>query len=117
VSQYLNYIVIGDLNANINTDCVRKDYALDCLPLYRIIPKSLPFTYTHHSGSITDIDHVVCSSSNYCSIVTVHDDDHDIDHLPLSVIFSLPYVPTDLKFKKKSKLFFKYNWNKADISL
>ena len=49
-------------------------------------------------------------------IVSVHED-HDIDHVPPSVIFSLPYVQTDLKFKKKSKLFSKYKWKKADISL
>jgi len=50
-------------------------------------------------------------------IVTVRDDDHDIDHLLLFVIFPLLYVSRDLKFKRKLQWFSMYNWKKTDISL
>ena len=57
----LQYIIVGDLNIDINRSSVRSELLFECLPSYRVVPKSHNFSKVHHSGSTSDIDHIICS--------------------------------------------------------
>ena len=73
--------ITSDLNTDINPSSVRSDSLFGCLPSYCIIPKTHPFSCIHHSGSKSNIDHIICSPSIATSIVCVHAEEHDLDHL------------------------------------
>ena len=84
----LEFIIIGDIKTDIKLDFVRCMNLLDSLHSYRIITKDLSFSYVHNSGSLSDIDRVIFSPLITSSTVQVHEDEQDIDHLPLSLYFS-----------------------------
>jgi len=111
------FIIIGDMNTDVKRDSARTVKLLDCLPDYRIIAKDLPFSYVHNSGSLSDIDHVICSPFITSSTVHVHEDEQDIDHLPLSLCFSIRKDSTDQACAPASKWFVRSNWKNVNMPL
>ena len=104
----LDYMIIDDFNTDINNPSVRSDSLLDCLPSYNIIPKTHPYSYIHHSGSKSNIDHIICSPSITTSIEFIHAEEHDLDHLPMSLTLTLNLNPAS---------FCKVPWFKVQLTM
>ena len=116
----LHFVIAGDFNTDLVSDNVRNGQLFDSLPAYKIVRKSHDYTYIHHSGSKSDIDHVICSAALVCSPVTVHFDENDLDHLPLSFCLSKSVVCSGSMSKSRgvrSKWFYKPDWNDANFSV
>ena len=79
--------------------------------------KDQSYAYIHHSGSVSNIDHVICLPSLSISEVHVLMDEQDIDHMLMSFMFSLSDVPVYSSIPKPSWCFDKYNWNCGNIAL
>ena len=115
LSNSLQYIIIGDLNTDINQSSV-SDSVFECLPSYCVVPKSRKFSYVHHSGSTSDIDHIICSPGIISSSDSVHVNEQDTDHMPISVTFRMDINLLKTNFsREKSRWFEKINWSKANI--
>jgi hypothetical protein len=50
---------------------------------FKIVKKDREYAYIHSSGSISDLDIVICSSYLETSAVYVQIDENDIDHLSI----------------------------------
>ena len=114
LSNSLQHIIIGDLNTDINQSSVRSDSLFECLLSYCVVPKSHNFSYVHHSGSTSDIDHIIFLPGNISS--SVHVNKQDTDHMPNSVTFTMDIdlLETNCSWEKL-KWFEKSNWSKANI--
>ena len=112
----LTYLIVGDLNCNILDSSARTDCLLDLVPDYKIVPKDQSYTYIHHSGSASNIDLVICLPSLSIFEVHVLTDEQDIDHMPMSFMFSLCNVPVYSSIPNPSRCFDKYNWNRGNIT-
>jgi len=106
----LKFIIIGDIKTDIKLDSVRCMNLLDSLSNYRIITKDLSFSSVHNSGSLSDIDRMICSPFITSSAVRVHEDEQDIDHLQLSLYFSIRTNSTAQTDSPASKWFVRSNW-------
>lgn len=115
------WIIVGDLNCNINRESTRSDLVLQSLPDgYQIVAKSADFSYIHNSGCVSDIDHCVCSAGVICSSVEVHDEERDYDHLPLSFTVSVSHSSGLNQCESSvrgTKWYNKREWNKANWTL
>ena len=79
------WLVIGDFNCDVHSSSTRTNLVLDSLSIgYRIAPKALNHSYIHISGTVTKIDHCICSVDVPCSVIHVDEDECDFDQLPLS---------------------------------
>ena len=117
-SNGLDWLLIGDLNCNINSSSVRTELLLDSLPnSYKILKKDASHSYIHNGGSLSDIDHCIVSSGLICGKVHVDQDERDYDHLPLSLIVTLNATAEKNLRPNSRKWISKREWNKADWPL
>ena len=80
------------------------------------MPKSHNFSYVHHSGSTSDIDHIICSPGIISSSASVHVNEQDTDYMPISATFTMDIDLSETNCsREKSKWFEKSNWSKANI--
>ena len=117
VSTGYDFIVVGDFNTDITSQSVRSDIVLDAFSAYKIVEKSVDYSYIHQSGSLSNIDHVVSSPNINVSTVLVHEDYRDIDHLPISFSASVVASRSTRPFTQSSKWFYRNNWSRANFAL
>ena len=55
---------------------------MDRFPSYQVILESHPFSYIHHAGSESNIDHIIHSLS---MTMSVHVEAQDLDHRHISL--------------------------------
>ena len=97
---------------------MRSELIFECLPSYRVVPKSHNFSYVHHSGSTSDIDHIICSPGIISSSASVHVNEQDTDQMPISATFTMDIDLSETNCsREKSKRFEKSNWSKANIKI
>ena len=89
LSNSLQYIIIGDINTDINRSSVRSDLLFERLPSYRTVAKSHKFSYVHYSGSASDTDHIICWPGIIFSSASLQAKKQDTDHIPISVTFTM----------------------------
>ena len=53
------FVVAGDFNANLLNSNIRSDIFFESLSELKLVDKKCPFSYINHSGSPTNIDHVL----------------------------------------------------------
>ena len=51
--------------------------------------KSPKFSYVHHSGSTSDIDHIICSPGIISYSASVHVNEQNTEHMPISATFTM----------------------------
>jgi hypothetical protein len=59
VSTGYHFIVAGDFNTDITSQSVRSNIVLDAFSAYKIVKKSVDYSYIHQSEDLTNINHVV----------------------------------------------------------
>ena len=112
------WLLIGDFNCDVHSSSTRANLVLDSLPIgYRIVPKALNYSYIHNSGTVTNIDHCICSADVPCSVVNVDEDERDFDHLPLSLTVTLTADPSNHPCAANKKWCMKREWSKANWPL
>ena len=113
-SNGLQYVVLGDMNTDLNTISPHSEMFLDIFSSpYHVFKNDRGYTYMHHTGSTSNIDHCLLIACLVSSVVHVNEDYRDIDHLPISLTLSLPSFP-HANPPKKRKWFEKSNWEKAN---
>ena len=118
-SNGLDWILLGDMNCDINSTSTRTDLFLDSLPNgYRVLDKDASHSYIHNSGSLSDIDHCVVSSGVSISDIHIDQDERDYDHLPLSATVTINTTRAEQNLCTNYKKWItKRDWNKADWPL
>ena len=116
-NQGYRFLIAGDFNADLLSSNIRSDLIFDSLPQFKLVEKTCIYSYLHHSGSQSNIDHVVCSPGLPVSTVTVHEDHCDLDHLPISFVFQIPICTNRNALQAGRRWVFRRNWNKINLSL
>ena len=66
VSTGYDFIVVGDFNTDITSQSVRSDIVLDAFSAYKIVEKSVDYSYIHQSGSLSI---VILTTSRFRSLL------------------------------------------------
>ena len=83
------FVVAGNFNADLLNSSIRSDIVFYSLSEFKLVGKNRPFSYIHHSGSLSNIDHVLCSPNLSVSTISVHQTESNKDHLPISFMLGI----------------------------
>ena len=117
-ASHLHWILLGDFNCDISkSESSRSALLLSLIPNESaLVPKAGDFTYIHPTGSVSNLDHVLVSSSIFSSSLTV-----DVlreffvsDHLPLSFRISAPFYR--MRANRPLKWRTIIEWSKTDLT-
>lgn len=87
----LRIFIFGDFNCDLESVNERSTILFSSLPNFNICRKTLDFTYSHWSGSTSNIDHVLFNFSPSI-IVKVIPDFPISDHLPIQFLTSFSVI-------------------------